>query len=85
VDIELLPDGSAVVVWVERTPESAEIRARRVTPIGKMDSSWLVSETAASRGSGFPRMAVTDHELIISWRLLGPDGGVRVAAARWRE
>ncbi|HEX9691384.1 MAG TPA: sialidase family protein [Gemmatimonadales bacterium] len=82
VDIELLADGSAVVAWLELTDADAEVRARRVTRHGSMDPSWLVAPTQESRGSGFPRMTRVGDELLFAWRLVGPDGGIRVAAAR---
>ena len=78
VDIEYLDDGSVVVLWLEKTDPDAEIRARRVTPDGSMDESWLVAPTSAARGSGFPRMTRVGNELLFAWTLVGADGGVRV-------
>ncbi len=82
VDIELLADGSAIVVWLELTEPDAEIRARRISPDGTVGSSWLVSSTSEARGSGFPRMVRVGDELLFAWTLTGAEGGVRVAAAR---
>jgi hypothetical protein len=84
VDIELLSDGSALVLWVETTAR-AEVRARRVRRDGQVDASWLVAETSDARASGFPRMARAGEEIVFSWTLVGETGGVRVAAARARS
>jgi len=80
VDVELLGDGSVIVSWLEKTDPDAEIRARRVTPGGGMDDSWLVAPTSAAHGSGFPRMTRVGNELLFAWTLVGPEGGVHVAS-----
>lgn len=84
VDIEMLDGDAAVVVWVERRQgQQADIRARRVTRSGRLESPWTVSGTHGSRGSGFPRMTRVGDELVIAWTMLGDDGGVRVRAVTW--
>jgi hypothetical protein len=82
VDIEMLSDGSALAVWVERTDAAAAILARRVAPDGRMDAEWQVAPTAEARASGFPRMVRLGSEIVIAYRLVGDDGGVRVRSAR---
>ena len=84
VDIELLADGSALVSWLQAT-ERAEIRARRVRRNGKVDPSWLVTETSEARASGFPRMARVGDEIVFAWTEVGEKGGVRVATATPRR
>ena len=84
VDVELLPDGSALVVWLERVGESAEVRARRVEPSGTTHESWLVAATSPTRRSGFPRMVVLDDEVLFAWTVVGEEGGVSVATASWQ-
>ena len=82
VALELLPDRGVLVAWLERTPEGAEVRARRVSAPGEPGGSFLVTETSASRASGFPRMARVGDEIVFAWTLTGESGGVRVATAR---
>jgi len=82
VDIELLPDGRALVVWLERTEEAAEITARTVAADGTLGAPITVAETSESRGSGFPRMALAGDEAVIALTLMGEAGGVRVASLR---
>ncbi len=76
VDIELLPDGGAVLTWLESGPQAAEVRARRIPLAGPPSRSWLVTPTAEARSSGFPRLLRLGDELLFAWTV--PDG-VRVA------
>lgn len=82
VDVEMLEDGSAVVVWLERKAGDAEIRARVVHPDGGRRPSWRVTATGAGRAAGFPRMARAGNELLFAWTDPSAKGGVRVVAAR---
>lgn len=84
VDLELMPDGRAVVVWLERTEAAAQIRARTVASDGELGVAAVVAETSESRGSGFPRMALVGDELVIAWTLMGESGGVRAAVLSLR-
>lgn len=63
----LLEDGSAFVLWLERTKTGAELRARRVRADGSRDPSIIVAPSGAARSSGFPRMARTRGRIIFSW------------------
>ena len=80
VDVELLDDGSAIVIWLETVGEEAEIRARRVYTDGTAGASWLISPTSRARGSGFPRMTRVGGEIVLAWTELGDAGGVRVVS-----
>lgn len=57
VDVVLLDDGSALVTWIERAAEHAEIRARVVFPDGRRGAALSVSATLPARSSGVPRAA----------------------------
>lgn len=89
VDVEMLPDGSAAVSWVEAAGDEAGagddpagVLVRRVDARGAAGPPLRVSETSASRASGFPRMAVGGGELLLAWTRPGPEGGIRVRAVR---
>jgi hypothetical protein len=81
VDIELLKDGSALVVWLEKIGTEAEIRARRVEPSGVTGPSWTVAQTSQARRGGFPRMARSGDELVFAWT---DEAGIRVARGKVR-
>lgn len=82
VDVELLPDGRALVVWLERTEEAAEVTARIVRSDGTLSGPVRVAGTSEARSSGFPRTARIGGEVLVAWTLAGESGGVRVASVR---
>lgn len=79
VDIALVSGGDALVTWVERTGDTAAVRARRVTRGGKVGSSVTVTASSAARASGFPRMAVTGRNVMFAWTVPGRPSAIRVA------
>lgn len=67
VDVQMRPDGSALLSWLERTEEAAEVRVRRVTADGSLGPAITVAESSPARASGFPRMATIGDDLLIAW------------------
>ena len=67
VDVELLPDGSAVAAYVEFANQRADFRVRRLTRNGEKSPPVVVSSVAGNRSSGYPRMALSGNELIFAW------------------
>ena len=85
VDVGLLPDGSAVVSWIERTGgDAAEVRVRRIGADGTSGKVITIATSSAARASGFPRMAVTDGgaTLIFAWTVPGRPSAIRIARVR---
>jgi hypothetical protein len=81
VDAEFLPDGRVLVVWIERTPEAAEIRARIISPEGRAGDAFVVGTTSDARGSGFPRMTLAGYDMLVAWTDLGEgDSVVKIAS-----
>ncbi len=81
VDVVLLPDGSALVLWLETGEEGARVTARRVRADGATSTAATVALTDVSRSSGFPRMMVLGNDVILAWTDTGPDGSVHAAVA----
>lgn len=82
VDVVGLPDGSAMVSWIERVRDGgAEIRVRRVHPDGTLLAASRVSAASSERAGGFPQMVLHDGRLHFAWTDVAEDGsqGVRVA------
>ena len=52
----LLDDGSAAVVWVERSGGRGEIRLRRVWPDGRLEAPIRVADAAPGRQAGVPQL-----------------------------
>lgn len=80
VDVVLLGDGSALVTWLERTPESGEVRVRRVFPDGRSGAASLVTTTSSGRDSGFPRMIRDGRgRIVFAWTESGEARNIRMA------
>lgn len=67
VDVELLPDGSAFATWIEFADGRAQFRGRRVTIDGERSTPVTIAGLAASRASGYPRLARHGDELVFTW------------------
>jgi hypothetical protein len=85
VDVELMPDGSAVGSWIEFADRRAQFRVRRVEASGARSLSVTVSALAGTRASGYPRIARHEDELVFAWTESADDRAqVRTAIARLR-
>ena len=83
VDLELLEDGSAVVLWLEAPGGDGLVRARRVAVDGRTGRPRTIAQVSGARASGFPRLArLGADSLLFAWTATGDSGGLRVAAGR---
>lgn len=78
VDV-LLVDGRALVLWLERTADGAEVRARLVGRDGVAGTPRVIAATLAQRPSGFPRMGRFGDGVLMAWT--EPGESSRVLAA----
>jgi hypothetical protein len=87
VDVIVEPTGSALVTWLERTAEGAEVRMRRVAPGAPPGDAWVIAATSAARGAGFPRtVALPDGDVLAAWTdVSGDESRVQVARVRPRS
>ena len=77
-EIELLPGGAALVIWLEITGDNAEWRLKRVARSGAIEARWTLGAAPRTRQAGFVRAALSEGRLFVAWTAPGPDGGVRV-------
>jgi hypothetical protein len=77
VDVLLLDDGRALVVWLERVGEDAEIRGRLVSADGRTGASATLAATTSGRAGGFPRMARRGNEVLLAWTETGEASLIR--------
>jgi hypothetical protein len=82
VDVEQMPDGSAVVSWIELANGRASFNVRRVARSGQRSGAVIVTDIGANRNSGYPRMARHGAELVFAWT--GTDDSLRVQTASAR-
>lgn len=67
VDVELLPDGSAVASWIELKEGRAAFMVRKLSPDGTRSAPVRVAALEGSRTSGYPRIARSGDELLFAW------------------
>ena len=81
VDVELLPDGSAIASWIEFDDGRAQFRVRRVTRDGARSGAVTVAGLGSGgRASGTPRIVRHGDELLFAWTESN-DGGRQVRTA----
>jgi hypothetical protein len=85
VDVVLLEDRSALVLWVEARGAEAAIVARRVSAHGARSAVLTVAETSPRRASGYPRMVHDERRVILAWTEAGNPSRVHVAEAMASE
>ena len=79
VDVAMLPDGSAAVLWIENERDAARLRVRRVPMAGAPGAPLTLSTTVTSRRAGFPRLACTGEAFVFAWTEPGDASRVRSA------
>ena len=82
VDVEQMPDGSAVVGWIEFAGKGAAFKVRRVERGGQRSAAVTVTDLGETRNSSYPRLARRGQELIFAWRGSGEHLRVETAVAR---
>ena len=75
--VQLLDDGSAAVMWIEKSSSRSQLRARIVSPAGTRSAPVTVADTEGSR---YPRVMRYRGELLFSWT--DTDKGSQVRTAR---
>ena len=83
VDVDLMPDGSAVASWIEFAEQRAQLRVRRVQRSGVRSPPVTVSNVAGSRASGYPRLAAAGKDVVLAWTETG-EGRSQVQTATIR-
>jgi hypothetical protein len=82
VNIEQLPDGSALVAWVESTPDlKAELRTRRASSDGGQREAVTVARLTSGRSSGLPRMVRAGDRVVFAWVAIADDKTTQVQLA----
>ena len=84
VDVQMLSDESALATWIEFAAGRAQFRTRRVTIAGARSAPVTIAGLAASRTSGYPRVARHGDEVVFAWtETEGGRSQVRTAVARF--
>ena len=67
VDVELLPDGSALASWLEYAGNRAKFQLRRLNADGDRSPAVTIVGDDAARPSGYPHIALSGNAVIIAW------------------
>jgi hypothetical protein len=82
VDLVLLDDGSAAVVWLDGAGEDAAIVGRRVSRSGEQGAVVTIAKSSSARAAGFPRIASAGDAIYVAWTDVAPERRVRLARVR---
>jgi len=67
VDLIFDSKDEIIVSWIEKTENSAELRAAKVNFIGKSGSSIILCEISPANTSGFPKLATNNNKILLAW------------------
>ena len=81
VDLEMLPDGSALATWIEFADQRAQFRVRRIERNGTRSAPVTIAGIAGNRASGYPRAAIANGEVVFAWTESTDGGGLQVRTA----
>jgi hypothetical protein len=76
--VQMLPDGSAAITYIEFADKHSQFRVRRISPNGMRSAPVTIAETSGVR---YPRVARDRDELLFSWTD-GDAGSSSVRTAR---
>ena len=82
MDVAMLADGSAIVLWLDAFGKDALVKAQHVFPDGRAEPAVTVGRTSAARASGFPRIVRGRDRVLFAWTEPGPPSRIRMALAR---
>lgn len=63
----VLPQGGALILWLETVDNQTFIRMRKISPQGKLGKVHTISQTSSSRASGFPQIIVQGKRAVLTW------------------
>lgn len=82
VDVEMISEDVAIVIWLQESGAGAAIMARAVTSRGALGSARVIRSTDGGRASGFPRATVADGALWLALTVPEAEPAVEIFRAR---
>ncbi len=82
VDVVSRSSGAAVVSWVERTSQGAQVRVREVAANGTAAVPMNVSGTAGLGSGVFPRMVRSGDDIVVAWTDASKPAQIRTVVVR---
>ena len=81
VDVDLLPDGSAVAMYIEYSDRKPRLNIRRIDMAGRRSPAITIASIEDGRSSGYARLARHGNELVFAWTAREAGTGVKTAVA----
>lgn len=81
VDVVMLDRNSAMVSWLDKGDNTAELKAVRIFDNGQVKDVHNITTMDLSRQSGFPQMEVVDDRIFFAWTDVISDTESRVKTA----
>ncbi len=82
VDVVSRSSGAAVVSWVERTSQGAQVRMREVAANGTAAAPMNVSGTAGLGSGVFPRIVRSGDDIVVAWTDASKPAQIRTVVVR---
>ncbi len=82
VDVVSRSSGAAVVSWVERTSQGAQVRMREVAANGTAAAPMNVSGTAGLGSGVLPRMVRSGDDIVVAWTDASKPAQIRTVVVR---
>ena len=82
VDVVSRSSGAAVVSWVERTSQGAQVRVREVAANGSAAAPMNVSGTFGLGSGVFPRMVRSGDDIVVAWTDASKPAQIRTMVVR---
>jgi len=82
VDVVSRSSGAAVVSWVERTSQGAQVRVREVAANGTAAAPMNVSGTFGLGSGVFPRMVRSGDDIVVAWTDASKPAQIRTVVVR---
>jgi len=82
VDVVSRSSGAAVVGWVERTSQGAQVRVREVAANGTAAAPMNVSGTFGLGSGVFPRMVRSGDDIVVAWTDASKPAQIRTMVVR---
>lgn len=79
VDVQYIGNGAALVSWLERSGQNAEVRVKHVTAKRLLSEPKTVASSSGERASGFPHMIYRGSDVVFAWTMPGRPSRVRTA------
>lgn len=73
VELAMISEDKAAVVWMEPSEEDELLLLQLVGPEGKTGDLFEVAKTSSERASGFPQIEVLGDNLYLAWTVLEGD------------